>query len=98
METNLKALRERDRDSYAIERYDTVARNLTGNPNTTAEAGIEWVRQLVSDFKIPRLSRHGIKPEHTGEIVKNAMNASSMKANPLKLTEAELTEILHRAI
>jgi alcohol dehydrogenase class IV len=71
---------------------------LTGNDNATAEAGIEWIRQLVGDFKIPRLGSHGIKPAHIGDIVKNAMNASSMKANPIALTETELAEILQRAL
>jgi alcohol dehydrogenase class IV len=98
IETNLRALRERDRESHAIRRYDNVARLLTGNTQATADSGIEWIRQLVKDFKIPRLAAHGIKPEHTGEIVKNAMNASSMKANPIALTEPELAKILQRAI
>jgi alcohol dehydrogenase class IV len=98
METNLRALRERDQSSCARSRYNCVARILTGDDHATAQVGIEWIRQLVSDFKISRLGAHGIKSEHIGEIVKNAMNASSMKANPIKLTENELTEILQRAI
>jgi alcohol dehydrogenase class IV len=98
MKVNLRALREREPKSYAINRYYQVARILTGNNSATADAGIEWVQELVNDFKIPRLGAHGIKPDHATEIVKNAMNASSMKANPLKLTEAELGEILQSAI
>ena len=98
MEMNLRALREREPKNNAIDRYNRVAQILLANDAATADAGIEWVRGLVSDFKIPRLGTHGIKPEHTAEIVKNAMNASSMKANPIKLTEAELGEILQRAI
>jgi alcohol dehydrogenase class IV len=98
METNLRVLHERDSKNDAVERYQHIARWLTGNDQADADAGIEWIRQLVSDFKIPRLGAHGIKPEQIGEIVKNAMNASSMKANPIALTEAELGEILRRAI
>ena len=98
MKVNLRALREREPKSYAVSRYYQVARILTGNNSATADAGIEWVQELVNDFKIPRLGTHGIKPEHTAEIVKNAMNASSMKANPIKLTDAELGEILQNAI
>src|SRR5579864_2231225 len=74
MEMNLRALREREPGSHAVHRYYYVARILTRDPHATASAGIEWIRQLVSDFKIPPLGAHGIKPEHTGEIVKNAMN------------------------
>jgi alcohol dehydrogenase class IV len=98
MKFNLRALREREPRSNAIERYNRVAQVLTGNDCATADAGIEWVYELVHDFKIPRLGSHGIRPEDTAEIVKNAMNASSMKANPIKLTEAELGEILQSAI
>ncbi|HEX4263439.1 MAG TPA: iron-containing alcohol dehydrogenase [Verrucomicrobiae bacterium] len=98
MEMNQRALRARDNESLAVGRYNHIAQLLTGNNRATAYVGIEWIRQLVSDFKIPRLGAHGIKPEHVGEIVKNAMNASSMKANPIKLTEAELGEILQRAL
>jgi len=98
MEANLRALRERDQKSYAFNRYYYVARLLTGNDHATADAGIDWVRELVSDFKIPRLSAHGIKPEHADEIVKNAMNASSMKANPIALTPDELKEVLVKAL
>jgi alcohol dehydrogenase class IV len=98
MEINLRALRERDERSHAVNRYHSIARILTGHEHATADAGVEWVRQLVSDFKIPRLSSHGIKPEHIGDIVKNAMNASSMKANPIVLTQEELAEILRKAM
>jgi alcohol dehydrogenase class IV len=98
MEINLRALREREPNSYAIHRYYRIGALLSGNNNATSNAGIEWIRQIVSDFKIPRLSSHGIKPAHIGDIVKNAMNASSMKANPITLTEAELAEILQRAL
>ena len=98
MEMNLRALRERGEKNYAMNRYDYIARLLTGNDHATANAGIEWIRQLVSDFKIPRLSVHGIKAGHMAEIVKNAKNASSMKANPIALTDEELTEILRRAM
>lgn len=98
MEMNLHALRERERNNPALPRYYTVAHLLTGESNTTADAGIDWVRRLVNDFKIPRLVSHGIKPEHFDDIIKNAMNASSMKANPLQLTPEELRGILQKAL
>jgi len=98
MEANMRALSKRESANSAIHRYGHVARILTGNEHATVTAGVEWVRQLVSDFKIPRLGSHGIKPEDIDEIVKNAMNASSMKANPIALTEGELAEILQRSL
>jgi len=98
MEMNMRALHERDRSSFAMYRYDSIARILTRNDHATGIAGVEWVRRLLSHFNIPRLGDLGIEREHFGEIAKNAMNASSMKANPIALTEAELGEILQRAL
>jgi len=98
MEMNLRALRERDLENPAIARFDWVARLLTENGSSSAQEGIECVRKIVSDFKIPRLGSHGIKAEHIPEIVKHAKNASSMKANPIVLTDEELREILRGAL
>src|SRR5262249_40542388 len=98
MDMNLRALRERDPKSYAVGGYYHVATLLTGNPHAAATAGVGLIRALLSDFTIPRLAKHGVKPEDSEEIVKNAMNASSMKANPIALTAEELKEVLQRAL
>jgi len=98
MEMNLRALRERDPDSYAINRYHFVARLFTGNRQATADAGIEWVRELINHFKLPRLGTHGIKPQHADKIVEHAQAASSMKANPIELTPEELKRVLLAAL
>ncbi len=98
MEANLHALRQRQPAAPALRRYDEVARLLTGSPTATAEAGIEWVRKLVADLRVPNLGHYGLKSEHTAELVRKAAQASSMKANPIALTPAELAEILDRAL
>jgi len=97
MDVNLRALRERDSESPVIPRFYHVARLLTGDQINAAE-GIQRIRDVVADFKIPRLSSHGIKSDDIPEIVRHAKNASSMKANPIVLTDEELTEILQRAL
>jgi alcohol dehydrogenase class IV len=98
MEANVRALRARGEFTEGVARYDVVAVALTGDPNAKADTGVEWVRELVGDFKIPRLGSHGIKSEDIPEIVKHAKNASSMKANPIVLMDEELAEILQRAM
>jgi alcohol dehydrogenase class IV len=97
MEMNLRALRAREPKNSAIGRYCYIAELITDNGTATASAGIEWIRQLVKDFAVPRLGYHGIDPEHADELVKNAMNASSMKTNPIALTAEELKEVLLKA-
>jgi alcohol dehydrogenase class IV len=98
MSTNVRALRQRAPDSEALPRYDEVARRLTGRAPATADDGIEWVGQLVGDLKIPRLGTYGLQSEHVAELVKKAMQASSMKANPVALTPEELAGTLRQAL
>jgi alcohol dehydrogenase class IV len=99
MEANLRALRQRQpATTDTLSRYADVASLVTGKANAPAEAGVEWVRALVADLKIPGLSHYGIQREHTDELVAKASHASSMKANPIVLTPDELAGILSRAL
>ena len=98
MATNLRALREREPGSFALNRYGWIARWITGNPHATADAGVDWVQRLVADLLIPPLSHYGLNHEHVGEVVAKAANASSMKANPIALTAEELAETLQAAL
>lgn len=98
MAANLRALREREPDSFALRRYYWIARWLTGNPHATADAGVEWVQKLVADLPVPKLGAYGIREEHVADLVAKAANASSMKANPIVLTADELAQTLRRAI
>jgi alcohol dehydrogenase class IV len=98
MAANIQALREREPQSYALGRYCYVAQTLTGNPHATADAGVEWVRKLVTDLPIPKLGAYGIREEHVACTVAKAANASSMKANPIVLTPEELARTLRLAL
>ena len=98
METNLRALRQREPASEVLRRYDEVACWLTGNPPAKADDGVEWVRALVTDLRIPPLGRYGLGREHTAELVEKSAKASSMKANPIALTPDELAATLEAAL
>ena len=98
MAANLRALRERDPQSHAFSRYYRIAALLTGNPHATADAGVDWVRELVAGLPIPKLSAYGLREEHVADLVAKAANASSMKANPIRLTPGELAETLRLAL
>jgi len=98
MKANICALRQRALDSDALRRYDEVARLLTGNASATADDGAKWVHQLISDLKIPQLGAYGVKSKHVSDVVAKALNASSMKANPIVLTPEELAETLRQAL
>jgi alcohol dehydrogenase class IV len=98
MEANLRALRQRQPDSPALSRYQTVARLLTGKSEAAADDGVEWVRALVSDLQVSGLARYGIRLEDSAELAAKAAQASSMKANPIVLTPGELSEIMEKAM
>lgn len=98
MAMNVRALRERDRQGFALKRYARVAVLLTGDAHATADAGVEWIRHLVADLPISPLREYGIRAEHIPDLVTKAAHASSMKANPIQLTPEELAEILTLAI
>jgi alcohol dehydrogenase class IV len=90
---NLRALDERSPHGDAIARYGEVGRILAGGGDLTA-----WLVALCADLSIPRLRQYGIGESDIPGLCANAAKASSMKANPIALTEAELREILERAI
>jgi alcohol dehydrogenase class IV len=48
-------------------------------------------------MKVPPLSFIGIRQEHFSGIVAKARHASSMKGNPIVLTDEELMAILEKA-
>jgi alcohol dehydrogenase class IV len=98
MAMNLRALRQRDPGSAVLFRYDEAAYWLTGDQKAKADDGVKWVRAAVGDLKIPRLGSYGIGADDLADIVAKAEKASSMKANPIKLTAEEQGEILQQAL
>jgi alcohol dehydrogenase class IV len=98
MAVNLRALRERDRESVALGRYEEVGRMLTGRPGATAEDGISWARDICREFAIPPLRVYGIREQDVPGLVEASAQTSSMKGNPLVLTAEELGEVLLRSI
>lgn len=98
MRTNLRALNDRAPGNRAIPRYEEVARCLTGQPDATAEEGVAWVEKLTRRLGIPPLSAYGVRSSDFPELVQKAARASSMKANPVVLTDEELTAALEAAV
>ena len=94
MAVNVQALSQRECGSAALSRYRQIAQILTGAPQAAAADGVRWVRQLVRQFAIPPLSHWGLQVQALPELVAHARRASSMKGNPIELTEKELGEIV----
>lgn len=98
MAVNLKALRERQPDGDSLQRYTEVAQMVTGKPNATADDGVAWVHDLCAVLNIPPLSEFGITQADFPTIIEKSAKASSMKGNPITLTDDEMADILTRAL
>lgn len=97
IKANINALKEREPDNPVLERFKVIAELLTGNSGARPEDVVRFLSGLVIDLKIPGLRTYGIKSSDFPLIVERALNASSMKANPIKLSPDELVEILEAA-
>ncbi|HPD47103.1 MAG TPA: iron-containing alcohol dehydrogenase [Anaerohalosphaeraceae bacterium] len=95
---NIQALQARQPASPALQRYSRIAQILTGDPKAAAPEAAAWAAQLCKDLNIPSLTSYGFTPDHIPEAVKKARNASSMKPNPIALTDEELAQILSAAL
>ena len=88
MKANLTALGSSGRlDEFAC---------MTGG--TVAEDGINWLSRLCKDLQVPPLSALGITEADFPVIVEKSKNASSMKGNPVTLSDDQLMRILRDAL
>lgn len=98
MAANVRALQTRAPAHPALARYTEVAVILTGHPTAQAADGVDWVMALCEHLDIPPLGNFGLREADFAAVVAKSQQASSMKGNPILLTEAELGEILALAV
>jgi alcohol dehydrogenase class IV len=95
--TNVEALQKRNATSPALAKYDEAARLLTGSNLAKAADAVAWVQELCLALKVPPLARYGLKPQHFEIVISKAKKSSSMKGNPVELTDDELINIISQA-
>ncbi len=95
---NIAALREREPDAPAIARYAEAAGILTGTAGATAEDGLAWLAALGTAFAVPPLSAYGYTKAQAGDLVARSLQSSSMRGNPVALTNEALLGILEKAM
>ena len=98
IEANVKALQSRERGSPAISRYDEVAGLLTGKTTARAAELVKLVQNLCVKTKIPSLAELGLREQDFPTAIEKAKKSSSMKTNPIALTDEELLGILKNAL
>lgn len=98
MATNVSALQKRLPESPALARYDELARIVLDDHRALAADGIKWVQKLCDQLAMPSLSAYDITEKDIPDIISKSQSASSMRGNPIELTESELQDILEQAI
>ena len=98
MDANVRALEARAPDSPILDRFAEAASIFTGEAGAAVAAGMAWLEALGSELAVPPLARFGLSDHDIPQIVAQARKASSMKGNPIELTERELHEILLQAM
>lgn len=94
---NLAALTSREPTHPALQKYAEVGRLLFGSAQQPQEAALgallggleDWTKRLG----LPRLGTFGVREADIGRIVANS-RGSSMKTNPIILTDAEIAGIV----
>ena len=81
-----------------LDRYTEAARLLTGHPAASIEDGLAWIRETLTLLRVPGLATFGLEPQHAGEIAAKALVSSSMKGNPVPLSQADLEAIILQAL
>ena len=100
-ETNLTALRQRQPESPALPKYAEVGRLLTRRHDLEDDAACEALLDLLQDWTatlaLPALSAYGMREEDIPRVVANC-RGSSMKTNPVVLSDSEVAGILSRRL
>jgi alcohol dehydrogenase class IV len=93
MRANIAALGERDPQNPVCGRY----RELNGLL-AAGEDAVHWTAELAATLGIPKLSAFGVQPSDIPLLVEKAKVASSMRGNPIVLSDDELTTIVRESL
>ncbi len=98
MAINLQAIRTQNSSVDLTARFDEIGRLLTGNPAAVGEDGVTWLMNLCQTMEVPSLGNYGLTHADFPALIEKAIVSSSMKGNPVLLTEEAMAEILDRAM
>jgi alcohol dehydrogenase class IV len=93
MAANVAALRQRAPQSPHLARYREADGLLAGGADAA-----HWVAELVTALAIPKLGSMGVQRDEVPLLVEKAKAASSMRGNPIALSDQELTAIAHATL
>ena len=96
-EANIRALRERAPESAALEKYarvgELLAEQIFSRHETAGQALVQFLHDWTQRLGIRRLGSYGVKEEDISRVVAGS-RGSSMKTNPVVLTDAEIAAVI----
>jgi alcohol dehydrogenase len=96
-EMNINAMFDREADNPALERYARVSEVLAQRRFKSRDEAlhqlVQLLRQWTEDLRLQGLSSYGLKHSGIDHVVAHA-RGSSMKTNPIVLTDEEIKAIL----
>jgi alcohol dehydrogenase len=93
---NLEVLRRRAPQHPALQRYAEIGRLMTGQAladDAAQDALVTLLQDWTHRLNLQRLGTYGVTETDIARIVANS-RGSSMKTNPIKLTDAEIADLV----
>jgi len=98
MLVNSEIIRKSSNETEKLERFQDISRWITGNDQATIKDGSDWISALCKKMKIPGLSSMGIKRSDFQLIIEKSGKSSSMKGNPVQLSQEDMARILELSL
>jgi alcohol dehydrogenase len=99
---NVTALSAAGADHPALGRYAAIGRDVSGDctlgNQEAIDMAIRFCRDLSLELQISRLGKFGVTEAHVNAMVELAKKASSMRFNPVMLSDTALAEIISDAL
>ncbi len=98
---NIDAMEAREPDNQALEKYAQIGRLFRGRTHLDDIGArvflVHTLSQWSAQLKLPRLSQYGVSEAELDHVVAHC-RGSSMKTNPIVLTDAEVKGLLLKRI
>ena len=98
---NIQAMQERENENIGLKKYADIGRVFLNDHSLSdhgaQQALVNALSDLTDQMELPLLKEYGIRIEHLEHIVGNS-RGSSMKTNPIVLTDDEIRNIVFRRI
>lgn len=100
-EMNIRAMRSRAPQHPALDKYAEVGSLIAETPPSDREEAydvlVEVLHAWTARLNIPNLGRYAVSDFHVDKIVAGS-RGSSMKTNPIVLTDGEIAEVVRRRL